>query len=175
MSSLPKTPADHWCHHSIIGQVVALMYALCSRFSLIKLLLRALYLSTLHGILHVASKVNKVYIRFTATCTELFANMFIVMYLWTWTVCAYCIIFVNAAGFCLSVCLDLGVSQNGERGKIEMINAGHEGRTNKWCFLLICWSAALARTRKSLKNLFLEKIIIPPRKSIPFNVIKRVQ
>ena len=117
------------------------MYALCSRFSLIKLLLRALYLSTLHGILHVASKVNKVYIRFTATCTELFANMFIVyalvhggkerMYLWTWTVCAYCIIFVNAAGFCLSVCLDLGVSQNGERGKIEMINAGHEGRTNK--------------------------------------------
>ena len=33
----------------------------------------------------------------------------------------------------------------------------------------------LARTRKSLKNLFLEKIIIPPRKSIPFNVIKRVQ
>ena len=78
MSSLPKTPADHWCHHSITGQVVALMYALCSRFSLIKLLLCALYLSTLHGILHVASKVNKVYIRFTATCTELFANMFIV-------------------------------------------------------------------------------------------------
>ena len=86
-------PADHWCHHSIIGPVVALMYALCSRFSLIKLLLRALYLSTLHGILHVASKVNKVYIRFTATCTELFANMIIVyalvhggkerMYLWT--------------------------------------------------------------------------------------------
>ena len=33
----------------------------------------------------------------------------------------------------------------------------------------------LARTKKSLKNLFLEKIIIPPRKSIPFNVIKRVQ
>ena len=117
------------------------MYALCSRFSLIKLLLRALYLSTLHGIFHVPSKVNKVYIRFTATCTELFANMIIVyalvhggkerMYLWTWTVCANCIIFVNAAGFCLSVCLDLGVSQNGERGKIEMINAGHEGRTNK--------------------------------------------
>ena len=53
------------------------MYALCSRFSLIKLLLRALYLSSLHGILHVASEVNKVYIRFTAS-TELFANMFIV-------------------------------------------------------------------------------------------------
>merc|ERR1712218_259878 len=33
----------------------------------------------------------------------------------------------------------------------------------------------VARTKKSLKNLFLEKIIIPPRKSIPFNVIKRVQ
>ena len=118
------------------------MYALCSRFSLIKLLLHALflYLSTLHGILHVASKVNKVYIRFTAACTELFANMVIVyalvhggkerMYLWT--VCAYCRIFVNAVGLCcLSVCLDLRVSQNGERGKIEMINAGHEGRTNK--------------------------------------------
>ena len=74
------------------------MYALCSRFSLIKLLLRALYLSTLHGIFHVPSKVNKVYIRFTATCTELFANMFIVyalvhgvkerMYLWT---CGQCV------------------------------------------------------------------------------------
>ena len=118
------------------------MYALCSRFSLIKLLLRALYLSSLHGILHVASEVNKVYIRFTAS-TELFANMFIVyalvhgvkerMYLCGQCVhCAYCILFVNAAGLCcLSVCLDLGVSQNGERGKIEMINAGHEGRTNK--------------------------------------------
>ena len=118
------------------------MYALCSRFSLIKLLLRALYLSSLHGILHVASEVNKVYIRFTAACTELFANMFIfIVYAlvhgvkerrYLWTVCANCKIFVNAAGLCcLSVCLDLGVSQNGERGKIEMINAGHEGRTNK--------------------------------------------
>ena len=48
--------------------------------------------------------------------------------------------------------------------------------------LLGCWlccgvktSGTLARTKKSLKNLFLEKIIIPPQKSIPFNVIKRVQ
>ena len=36
-------------------------------------------------------------------------------------------------------------------------------------------STSLARTKKSLENSFLEKIIIPPQKSIPFNVIKRVQ
>ena len=39
----------------------------------------------------------------------------------------------------------------------------------------LCNGVTIARTKKSLKNLFLEKIIIPPRKSIPFNVIKRVQ
>ena len=35
--------------------------------------------------------------------------------------------------------------------------------------------ATVARSKKSLKNLFLEKIIIPAQKSIPFNVIKEVK
>ena len=34
---------------------------------------------------------------------------------------------------------------------------------------------ALARSEKTLKNLFLEKIIIPGQKSVPFYVIKEVQ
>ena len=46
------------------------------------------------------------------------------------------------------------------------------GQICKSCSVL---PTTLARTKKSLKNLFLEKIIIPPQKSIPFNVIKRVQ
>ena len=41
--------------------------------------------------------------------------------------------------------------------------------------VLVFLGGPLARTKKSLKNLFLEKIIIPAQKSIPFNVIKEVQ
>ena len=61
--------------------------------------------------------------------------------------------------------------------------AFHQNSTG-YCPCLVLWISSLdiytqcatvASTKKSLKNLFLEKIIIPPRKSIPFNVIKRVQ